>query len=105
MNLVDLNLEEFSRGVASFSPAPGGGSVAAYAGAQGFALIAMVCRLTLGREKFAAVQEEMRSVMEVAEAKQARLLVLVDEDTYGFKAVMEALSLVKNTEEEKNIPY
>lgn len=103
MNLVDLNLEQFSKEVASSSPAPGGGSVAAYAGAQGFALIAMVCRLTIGREKFAAVHCEMERLMEVAEAKQERLLSLVNEDTYGFKAVMEALSLAKNTEEEKSL--
>lgn len=103
MNLVNLNLEQFSKEVASSSPAPGGGSVAAYAGAQGFALIAMVCRLTLGREKFAAVQGEMKSLLEVAEAKQKRLHALVNEDTYGFKAVMEALSLAKDTEEQKSL--
>ncbi len=62
------------------SPAPGGGSVAAYARAQGYALVAMVCRLTLGREKFFSVQEEIRSLLEVAVARQEELLGLVQED-------------------------
>ncbi|WP_243450379.1 cyclodeaminase/cyclohydrolase family protein [Desulfosporosinus sp. Sb-LF] len=101
LNLRDLSLSEFAREVASSSPAPGGGSVAAYAGAQGYALVAMVCRLTIGREKFAAVQDEMRSLMDMAVARQELLLALVDEDTHGFKVVMEALGLPKNTEDEK----
>ena len=101
MNLRDLSLNEFVLEVASSSPAPGGGSVAAYAGAQGYALVAMVCRLTLGREKFFSVQGEMKSLLEVAVARQEQLLILVQEDTQGFKVVMEALGLPKNSDEEK----
>lgn len=101
MNLRDLSLNEFVQEVASSSPAPGGGSVAAYAGAQGYALVAMVCRLTLGREKFFSVQEEMKSLLEVAVARQEQLLTLVQEDTEGFKVVMEALGLPKISDEEK----
>jgi len=103
LNIRDQSLSEFAREVASSSPAPGGGSVAAYAGAQGYALMAMVCRLTIGREKFADVQDQMKILMEAAVAKQELLLTLVDEDTYGFKAVMEALSLPKNSDAEKKL--
>ncbi|EGW37179.1 cyclodeaminase/cyclohydrolase family protein [Desulfosporosinus sp. OT] len=103
MDLKDMSLGEFAQEVASTSPAPGGGSVAAYAGAQGYALVAMVCRLTLGREKFFAVQDKIKSLLEVAVAKQELLLTLVDEDTQGFNIVMEALSLPKNSDEEKLI--
>ncbi|TGE39785.1 formiminotransferase-cyclodeaminase [Desulfosporosinus fructosivorans] len=101
MNLRDLSLNDFVQEVASSSPAPGGGSVAAYAGAQGYALVAMVCRLTLGREKFFPVQEEMRSLLEVAVVRREELLSLVQEDTEGFKVVMEALALPKQSDEEK----
>lgn len=103
MNLRDLSLNDFVQEVASSSPAPGGGSVAAYAGAQGYALVAMVCRLTLGREKFFPVQEEMRSLLEVAVARREELLILVQEDTEGFKVVMDALELPKNSDEEKKL--
>jgi methenyltetrahydrofolate cyclohydrolase len=99
--LKDMTLREFGLEVASSSPAPGGGSVAAYSGVQGFALVAMVCRLTIGRDKFSAVQDEMKSLLELAEKKQESLLGLVDEDTEGFKVVMEALGLPKNSDEEK----
>jgi len=103
MNLRDLSLNDFVQEVASSSPAPGGGSVAAYAGAQGYALVAMVCRLTLGREKFFPVQEEMRLLLEVAVARREELLILVQEDTEGFKVVMDALELPKNSDEEKRL--
>ncbi|MDR3586550.1 MAG: cyclodeaminase/cyclohydrolase family protein [Desulfosporosinus sp.] len=101
MDLRDMSLGEFVQEVASSSPAPGGGSVAAYAGAQGYALVAMVCRLTLGREKFAAVQDEMGALLKVAVARQERLLALVQEDTQGFFVVMEALGLPKLSDEDK----
>lgn len=101
MPLIDLSLKGFADDVASSSPAPGGGSVAAYAGSQGYALIAMVCRLTVGREKYRAAEEELMSLMLAAENKKESLLALVDEDTQGFFGVMDALGLPKGTEEEK----
>jgi len=101
--LVDLSLKGFADDVASASPAPGGGSVAAYAGSQGYALIAMVCRLTVGREKYRAAEEELTSLMLKAENKKESLLALVDEDAQGFYGVMEALGLPKGTEEEKTV--
>ena len=103
MSLVDLSLNGFADDVASSSPAPGGGSVAAYAGSQGYALIAMVCRLTVGREKYRAAEEELTSLMLTAENKKESLLALVDEDAQGFYGVMEALGLPKGTEEEKTV--
>lgn len=101
MELRGLSLSEFTQEVASSSPAPGGGSVAAFAGAQGYGLVAMVCRLTLGREKYAAVQDDIRTLLEDATAKQEQLLTYVDADTKGFMVVMEALGLPKSSEEEK----
>ncbi|MDR3602970.1 MAG: cyclodeaminase/cyclohydrolase family protein [Desulfosporosinus sp.] len=105
MDLRNMSLSEFVQEVASSSPAPGGGSVAAYAGVQGSALVAMVCRLTLGREKFFTVQAEIMSLLEAAVARQKTLMTLVDEDTQGFKFVMEALHLPKNSAEEKMLRH
>jgi len=101
MSLVNRSLKGFVDDVASSSPAPGGGSVAAYAGSQGYALIAMVCRLTIGREKYRTVEEELTLLMLTAETQKESLLALVDEDTKGFCGVMEAFRLPKGTEEEK----
>ena len=101
VSLTDMSLREFGLEVASSSPAPGGGSVAAYAGVQGYALMVMVCRLTIGKPKFAAVEAEMKALLELGEEKQQILLRLVNEDTEGFATVMEALGLPKESEEEK----
>lgn len=99
--LGNFTLGKFVAEVASLSPAPGGGSVAALAGAEGFALLGMVARLTLGREKFASVEAEMKKLLEMASVMQMRLLELVDEDTEGFTQVMAALALPKDSDGEK----
>jgi formiminotetrahydrofolate cyclodeaminase len=95
--LVQLNVEAFVAEVASASPAPGGGSVAALSGAAGAALAAMVCRLTIGKKKYAAVEEEMKVLAAEADKIRSRFVALVDEDTAAFNKVMEAFGLPKET--------
>ena len=56
-------LAAFLDELASSSPAPGGGSVAALSGALGSALTAMVCNLTIGKKKYAAVEDEMKKIL------------------------------------------
>lgn len=87
--------------VASSSPAPGGGSVAAVSGALGVALTAMVCNLTIGKKKYAEVEEEMKGILASAEAQRAQFTELIDKDADAFKKVMEAFGLPKETEEQK----
>ncbi|HWP83009.1 MAG TPA: cyclodeaminase/cyclohydrolase family protein [Bacteroidota bacterium] len=99
--LVTKTVREFIDEVASHSPAPGGGSVAAMAGALGTALTTMVCRLTIGKKKYQDVQSEMESVANSAEQLRTQLTALVDEDTQVFHRVMAAFSLPKETEQEK----
>lgn len=87
--------------LASSSPAPGGGSVAALAGALGAALTAMVCNLTIGKKKYAAVEGEMKKILAQAEEMRGLFTALIDEDTQAFNKVMEALGLPKETEPQK----
>jgi formiminotetrahydrofolate cyclodeaminase len=87
--------------LASSSPAPGGGSVAALAGALGAALTAMVCNLTIGKKKYAAVEGEMKKILAQAEKMRGLFTALIDEDTRAFNKVMEAFSLPKDTEPQK----
>jgi formiminotetrahydrofolate cyclodeaminase len=96
--LVTKPLNQFLDELASSSPAPGGGSVAALAGALGAALTSMVCNLTIGKKKYAGVQEEMKSILTQAEDLRAKFAGLVDKDTDAFNKVMEAFSLPKETE-------
>jgi glutamate formiminotransferase/formiminotetrahydrofolate cyclodeaminase len=91
----------FADRVASKEPAPGGGSVAASAGALGAGLCAMVCRLTIGRKKYAEVAEEMEAVLAESEQLRKRLSELVDRDAAAFDGLMRARKMLKDTEEEQ----
>lgn len=91
----------FLEAVAANSPTPGGGSVAALAGALGAALAAMVARLTVGKRKYAAVEGEMTALILKAEQLRAALTARMDEDAVAFNAVMAAFKLPKATEEEQ----
>ena len=93
--------EDFLEALASEVPAPGGGSAAAYTGAEAAALVAMVARLTVGRKKYAAVDEQMRAILERAEALRLSLSSAVAEDAAAFQAVMAALKLPKETPEDQ----
>jgi len=86
--------------VASVSPAPGGGSVAASAGALSAALAAMVSRLTITKKKYADVKDEMTQVRDQADILRADLTRLIDTDKEAFTAVMEAFKLPKGSEEQ-----
>ena len=94
-------LAAFLDELASSSPAPGGGSVAALAGALGSALTAMVCNLTIGKKKYAAVEDEMKKILVQAEEMRALFTALIDKDTDAFNKVMEAFFLPKDTEPQK----
>jgi glutamate formiminotransferase/formiminotetrahydrofolate cyclodeaminase len=87
--------------VASSSPAPGGGTVSAVAGAMGAALAAMVGRLTVGRKKYAAVGAEFGELVQRAEALRVRLMRLGHEDAAAFNAVSAAYALPKEPPEPR----
>jgi formiminotetrahydrofolate cyclodeaminase len=99
--LIAKTVTGFADELASSSPAPGGGSVAALSGALGAALGVMVCNLTIGKAKYEAVWAELEPVKKEAEQLQQRLLELIDIDTDSFNKVMAAFKLPKETDEEK----
>jgi glutamate formiminotransferase/formiminotetrahydrofolate cyclodeaminase len=92
------SLDGFVGAVASSAPTPGGGSVAAHAGALGAALAQMVAGLTIGRKKYAAVDAEMRALALRASALRATLGGLVERDAQSYTAVSEAYKLPKEPE-------
>jgi len=99
--LIDLSLSGFSNETLSESPAPGGGSVAAYVGALGAALGSMVANLSAHKRGWDDRWEEFSEWAEKGKQAHDRLLKLVDEDTAAFNAIMDAFSLPKNTDQEK----
>ena len=99
--LASLSIDGFLDVLASDAPTPGGGAVAAIAGATGAALIAMVGGLTIGKDGFEDVRERMQVIMATASAAQRDLVELADRDAHAFDAVMDAFKLPKGTDEEK----
>lgn len=87
--------------LAAGTPAPGGGSAAAYSGAAGAALVAMVARLTIGKKKYAEVENEMQAVLEQAESLRAELTQAIQQDAQAFEAVMAAFKRPKDTPEQQ----
>ncbi|HUT00510.1 MAG TPA: cyclodeaminase/cyclohydrolase family protein [Candidatus Thermoplasmatota archaeon] len=100
-NLVKQSLKMFLDELASSSPAPGGGSVAALSGALGAALSSMVCNLTSGKQGYEAVQEEITEKLEKSEELRKDLTKLIDRDTEAFNEVMNAIKMPKETEDQK----
>ena len=99
--LTKKTLTDFIDELASSSPAPGGGSVAALAGALGAALTSMVCNLTIGKKKYVQVEQELTAVLKKAESLRSTSMGLIDEDTAAFNEVMHAFGLPKGTEPEQ----
>jgi len=101
--LASMKIEGFLSELASNSPAPGGGSVAALSGSLGAALSSMVCNLTIGKEKYSDVQGEIKKVLRESEKLRKDLTKLIDEDTEAFNDVMRAFKMPKETDKQKEI--
>jgi glutamate formiminotransferase / formiminotetrahydrofolate cyclodeaminase len=99
--LVNMNLRAFADETASESPAPGGGSIAAYVGALGVSLATMVANLSSHKRGWDERWAEFSAWAAVGQAQKDRLLRLVDEDTHAFNAIMAAFGLPKGSDTEK----
>ena len=98
----DEPLQTFLDKLASRFPTPGGGAGSAVAGALGAALGSMVCNLTIGKKKYAQVENQMRTILEKTEALRKRFTELIDEDDQAFSALMDAFKMPKETADEKS---
>lgn len=99
--LINMTLTEFAEETASESPAPGGGSIAAYCGALGAALGTMVANLSSHKRGWDARWEEFSEWAVKGQEYTNKLLSLVDEDTNAFNKIMDAIRLPKGTDAEK----
>ncbi len=87
--------------LASRSPEPGGGSVSALVGALGAALVSMVGNLTLGKEKYVDVQDQVEELLASSEKLRDELQGLIQKDTEVYADVSAAFKLPRETEEER----
>lgn len=101
--LIDKKISNFLDELASNSPTPGGGSVAALAGALGVALISMVGNLTVGKKKYEEVEEDIKKIISSSEKLRYELSQLIEEDVKVFNNFMATYKMPKETEDEKGI--
>ena len=99
--MAGLSLTDFADETASESPAPGGGSIAAYIGSLGVSLATMVANLSSHKKGWDERWEEFSNWAEKGQFFKDELLRLVDADTKAFNGIMHAMSLPKGTDEEK----
>jgi len=99
--LISMNLSDFADETASESPAPGGGSIAAYVGALGVSLGTMVANLSSHKKGWDERWEEFSTWAEKGQQYKSELVRLVDADTKAFTEIMDAFALPKSTDEEK----
>lgn len=99
--LLENTTIEFLNKLASGDPVPGGGGASAAVGAFAAALGSMVSNLTIGKKKYAAVEDEVKELKSQLQKLQEELILLVDKDAEAFLPLAEAYRLPKNTEEEQ----
>jgi len=103
--LLDMTLLAFAEETASESPAPGGGSVAAYASTMGVALATMVANLSAHKRGWDERWAAFSKVAERGVQLQAQLAALVDADTAAFNQIMEAYGLPKATDNQQKVRH
>lgn len=91
--------------LASSAPTPGGGGASAYCGALASALASMVGNLTLGKKKYATVEEEIAAVMAQLSEKRAALLDLIDQDARAFEPLAQTYRMPSATPEEQQVKH
>ncbi|MCC8122868.1 MAG: cyclodeaminase/cyclohydrolase family protein [Oscillospiraceae bacterium] len=101
MSMCNKSCEVFLDALASKAPVPGGGGAAALVGAVGAALGSMVGNLTVGKQKYADVEEQIIALNGHAEALRHRLTALVDKDAQAFEPLSKAYALPAQTKEER----
>ena len=98
---IDQPIRHFLDKLASKSPEPGGGSVAALTGSLGAGLVSMVCSLTLGKEKYKDVQPQVEALIKESEKLRGEMQDLIQKDTEVYGGLSEVYKMPKNTDAEK----
>lgn len=101
LNYVNWSVEELFQKAASAAPEPGGGGVSAMTGCLGTGMLSMVARITLGKEKYKAVEPEITGLITTLDENIATLKILAQQDMNAFHSFMEALGMPRHTPEEK----
>jgi len=99
---MEEKLHRYLDDLASALPAPGGGSTAALSGAMGAALASMVCRITLGKDAYADVRQEIEELLRKTESLRDRFQQLMQEDIEAYEHLATSYKLPRETSEERS---
>ena len=100
-SLTDLTVKGFLDTTAGKDPVPGGGSISALCGSIAAALTEMVAGLTIGKKKYAEVEEQMKQLAERVQQIRQQLILDIDRDSEAYNVVFAAFQMPKETDEEK----
>lgn len=100
-SLTDLTVKGFLDTTAGKDPVPGGGSISALCGSIAAALTEMVAGLTIGKKKYAEVEEQMKQLVERVQQIRQQLILDVDRDSEAYNVVFAAFQMPKDTDEQK----
>jgi formiminotetrahydrofolate cyclodeaminase len=98
---ADSTIVDFLDALASGNSTPGGGGAAALTGSEAAALLSMVVNFTVGKKKYAAVEEAFQGYLQRTETLRKELLALADDDVVAFNGVAACYGMPKSTPEEK----
>jgi len=98
---MEETLQRYLDDLSSAQPVPGGGSTAALSGAMGAALASMVCRITMGKEAYADVQQEIEELLRRTEYLRSRFQQLMQEDIEAYGRLAACYKLPRETSEER----
>jgi methenyltetrahydrofolate cyclohydrolase len=98
---AEMTIDAFGDALAAQTSTPGGGGAAAITGSMAASLVSMVIQFTLGKKKYAEVEEEFRGLLQQSEALRKELLALADADVEAFQGVSATYSMPKETDDEK----
>jgi|CXWL01.1.fsa_nt_gi formiminotetrahydrofolate cyclodeaminase len=101
--IKDKSIQLFLDELASKAPTPGGGSAAAIMGAQSAALTSMVCNLTIGKPKYAEVENDMQALLQKSETLREELTDMIQADIDVFNRLMATYALPKETDDQKTL--
>lgn len=96
MELAEASVTRFTELLASPAPVPGGGGASALAGAVGIALGDMVGELTVGKKKYADVEDEIKALMAKAQDLRVKLLACIEKDAAAFEPLSKAYGIPKD---------
>lgn len=105
MNYADLSIHEFLRKAASSDSTPGGGGVAAIAGALAVSMASMVANLTIGKERYIEAEEKMQQVAKASEQLIVNFLQAAEYDAAAYQGVMDAYRMPKDSPDEQEIRH